>query len=131
MCLANSSAHEITRGLPKNWQPHCLRGIELWILKRRETNQAIDERRRQGAAIDVDLIAQNYLDPLRHHADDRLFGLSPRRRRQPRLILIIVPRKACAHNPTCGRRAVDQVGDISSAHAPEAGKESPLIIVWA
>ncbi len=115
----------------KGRQPHRLRGIEFGVLKCCETDQTIDQRRRQRAPIDVHLIAQDHLDPLRDLADDRLLGSSPRRRSHPRLLIVVVEWKAYSHDPSCSRRLRHQVGDLGSAHAPEARQESPLVVVWS
>ena len=115
--------------LAKGRQPHRLSRVEFRILKGRETDQTIDERWRQGAPVDVHLIAQDHLDPLRHLADDRLLGFSPRRRSRPRLLIVVIERKAHAQDPACGRRLVDKVGDLGSAHAPDARQECPLVLI--
>ena len=96
----------------KGRQAHRLRGVEFRILKRREADQAIDERERQDASIDVHLIAQDHFDSLRHLTDDRLLGSSPRRRSHPWLLIIVVEWKAYAHDASYSRRLVNQIGDL-------------------
>lgn len=83
-------------------QSHRLRFVELGILERSDSQQAIPQRCGQAVFGDVDLIGQSQCDLLRQQFGDGRLSDGPRRRGQPRfgIIIIIRCRDLHVHNTT-------------------------------
>ena len=55
-------------GYPVRGTAHRLRAVEGRVLEGRETDEPVDQARRQARARDVELVAQNRVDPLRQQS---------------------------------------------------------------
>ena len=79
--------------------PHSLSAVERRVLEGRETDQPVDQTRRQAGARNVDLVAQNRVDLRRQGSGDLRRRPAPRWRRGPGFLVIVVERQAKAPRP--------------------------------
>ena len=114
-------------GSAEGRQAHRLVAVELGILECGQTGEPVDQGGRETAPVDVHLIAQHDLDRLRQQAADGNIRLSPRRRRQPRRLVLIHDRQSYAEYATAPARFLGHVADLDRRHAPDRGQEPPLV----
>ena len=107
--------------------PHRLRAVEGRVLKGRETDQPVDQARRQAGARDVDLVAQNRVDPLRQRSGNLRQWPFPRRRRAPRFVVFVIERQTQPDNAALPARFVGDVGRLGQGEAAQRREKRPLI----
>src|SRR5688572_3070311 len=74
-------------------QPHCLRAVELWVLKGGQPQESVSQSGREFLLLDVDLVAQYEFKLLRRAACNRWFSSMARRRGGPRFFRLLVQRR--------------------------------------
>jgi hypothetical protein len=108
-------------------QPHCLRLVELRILKGGQPEQPVLKRGNQSLFGDIDLVPENHLQRVRQAGDGRLSSLT-RGWGRPRLVRIFISgRKPHAHDLPAPLSIAHDRFDSRTADRAYCRQERPLI----
>ena len=106
---------------------HRLGAVEGRVLEGRKTDEPVDQARRQAGARDVDLVAQNRVDPLRQRSGNLGQRPAPRRRRAPGLVVLLVERQTPPDNPALPAGLVGDGGRLVQGETAQRRQERPLV----
>jgi hypothetical protein len=91
------------------------------------SQQSIPQAGVEALPRDVDLIAEHELEARRSFAAQRGILSSPRRWRQPRLVVLVVRRQPNPENAAASLRHINDGFDLSASQASHPREERPLV----